>query len=463
MIPRLSLRYRMPLNLALVTLSSSLFVAGFVWWHDVRSIDDDADLAGRQFALLLANAVAKDLATGDTWGAYRTLGALFRHGSKNWLLPEYAIVVDDTGNTLVSTEPTRFPIARTTPLPSEGTEPSYRILRQPVAIGTTRLGTLLLAFPKARLWPRYLESVEQIGVATLLFLLLLVPLGWLLGQRISRPINLLMDCVSRLGEDLPGDRGASCPVDGRHGELGQLAQRIREVSAALAERRELERQIAISERQASLGRLAAGIAHEINNPLGGMLNAIAIHKRHGEDPQVTRDTLDLIERGLQQIQGIVSALLVEVRTEQRPLSADDLTDIERLVSARLREKQIELRLRSPAHWTARVPAGPVRQVILNLLLNAIQASPPGQMVELQLTLSDTLTITVTNPGETIPPERQAQIFEPLVGHSPGGHGLGLWITQQIVHQLGGDIRVESADGHTRFRVTLPKEMEHAED
>lgn len=463
MIPRLSLRYRVPLNLALATLSSSLFVAGFVLWHDMRSIDDDADLAGRQFALLLANAVAKDLANGDTWGAYRTLGALFRQNTRNWLLPENALVVDDAGNTLVSTQPERFPIARTASLPHEGPDSSYRILRQPVALGTRRLGTLLLTFPKDHLWPRYLQSVEQIGLATVLFLALLVPLGWLLGQRISRPINRLMDCVSRLGEDLPGDLGTNCPVDGRHGELGQLAQRIREVSAALTERRELERQMSITERQASLGRLAAGIAHEVNNPLGGMLNAIAIHKRHGEDPQVTRDTLDLIERGLQQIQGIVSALLVEVRTEQRPLSASDLADIERLLSARLRERQLELIMEAPDRPEIQVPASPVRQVILNLLLNAIQASPQGERVELRLEFSETLTITVANRGETIPPERQAQIFEPLVGHSPGGHGLGLWITHQIVHQLGGGIRLESADGYTQFLVRLPMEMQDADD
>lgn len=462
MIPRLHLRYRVPLNLTLVALSSSLFVAGFVLWHDVRSVEGDAELAGRQFAQLLANAVAKDLVTGDTWAAYRTLGALFHRAEKNWLLPEYAIVVDGTGNTLVSTQPQRFPIARPAPVPPEGADSGYRILRQPVTLGATGLGTLLLAFSKDRLWPRYLDSIEQIGLATLLFLMLLLPLGWLLGQRLSRPINLLMDCISRLGEDLSPERGTHCRVDARHGELGQLAQRVREVSAALAERRELERQMAMTERQASLGRLAAGIAHEINNPLGGMLNAITIHKRHGEDPQVTRDTLDLIERGLQQIQGIVGALLVEVRTERRNLSSRDLADLQRLVAPRLREQQLELAVEIPDRQEIQVPASPVRQVILNLLLNAIQASPPGEVIELHLVLSQALTITVTNRGKTISPEQQARIFEPLVGESASGHGLGLWITHQIVHQLGGEIRVKSADGHTQFQVRLPMEVQDAD-
>jgi signal transduction histidine kinase len=99
-------------------------------------------------------------------------------------------------------------------------------------------------------------------------------------------------------------------------------------------------------------------------------------------------------------------------------------------------------------------------VLINLVLNAVQAAGPDGHVEAQVSVvGDALQIKVGNNGETIPPVLMEHLFEPFTGLKEGGHGLGLWITHQIVQQLHGTIEVDSSDGWTQFSVSLPKDGE----
>jgi two-component system NtrC family sensor kinase len=104
-------------------------------------------------------------------------------------------------------------------------------------------------------------------LATGLIMLVLLPLGWLLGRRLAGPLTEIEACVARWVER-KGRQAPDCPVEPRGNELGRLVTRIWAVSEELAEKDRLERQMFRSERQAAPGRLAAGMAHEINNPLG---------------------------------------------------------------------------------------------------------------------------------------------------------------------------------------------------
>ncbi len=107
-----------------------------------------------------------------------------------------------------------------------------------------------------------------------------------------------------------------------------------------------------------------------------------------------------------------------------------------------------------------LPSTSVRQVLINLLLNAVQASTPGGEVGVHIAFSGTtLTMSVVNGGQVLSDMQTAHLFEPFANEDERGRGLGLWVCYQIVHQLGGDIAVESAlhDGlaRTSFKVTLP--------
>jgi len=207
--------------------------------------------------------------------------------------------------------------------------------------------------------------------------------------------------------------------------------------------------------------LFAGIAHEINNPLGGMLNAISNYRRHGgADPHAVK-TLALIERGLVQIRDTVSALLVEAKLESRALTPDDLEDVRTLIAADAQSRHLRLEWDDRIVEALPLPSAQIRQILLNLLLNAVQASPKGQILSCKLTVVEQcLSLSVSNAGTAIPERRQQHLFEPYFGEGEV-HGLGLWVTYQLVQQLGGEIVVDSVPGHTRFNVSLPLEPPHA--
>lgn len=469
----LSLRLRVPIDVTIVVLVTAIGIAGSVLVHDYRHLRADAAGSAERLGQVLAKALAPDLKLDETWHAYQTLRSLYQGAEPSWLLPSFVLVLDQRGRTLVTSDPSRFPLAqeppaagglRATPAiwqPGQrhiGTEIVndewiYRLA--PVSAGELPLGTLVLAFPRQALWSRFYDSGLRVLITTGAILLLLLPLGWWVGWRIARPLIELERCVARLG-DQSGLPLGCCPTPGPYGELERLRARIQRVAEELREKHALERQMVRSERQAALGRLAAGIAHEINNPLGGMLTAIGMYKRHGQDEAVTRHTISLLERGLDQIRHIVSALLVEVKAESRELSPTDIDDIAELIAAQVREKQLRLTWENGLAEALPLPAGPVRQILLNLALNAVQASPRGEVLAVAVEVrGKTLSLVVTNAGAPIPEERMEHLFEPFAPSDSGGAGLGLWVTDQTVRQLGGEIRATSAPDQTRFEVVLP--------
>jgi signal transduction histidine kinase len=106
---------------------------------------------------------------------------------------------------------------------------------------------------------------------------------------------------------------------------------------------------------------------------------------------------------------------------------------------------------------SQLPATLLRQVLINLVLNALQAAGVAGQVGVRCVGSvQGLQIEVENSGAVISAELMKHLFEPFTGHNEEGHGLGLWVTHQIVEQLHGQIDVVSRDGLTRFSVTLPK-------
>jgi signal transduction histidine kinase len=135
------------------------------------------------------------------------------------------------------------------------------------------------------------------------------------------PRHKLQHCLGLVGRVPPAE--IQCPRASSAGEFGELAGTFKSMLEGPKEREFLVEQMVDSERLAGVGRLAAGIAHEMNNPIGGMLNALVTHKRHRDDPVVTRKTLDLIEQGLLQVRQTLRALLVEARPRDTALTPED--------------------------------------------------------------------------------------------------------------------------------------------
>jgi PAS domain S-box-containing protein len=237
------------------------------------------------------------------------------------------------------------------------------------------------------------------------------------------------------------------------------------------ERRRLEQVLFDSEKLAATGRLAASIAHEINNPLEAVQNALyLLQKELGADAN-NRQYLDIATRETQRMSRILRQMLGFYR-QQESMGETDLNalveEASGLVVKRLRERGVQIVSQlDPGLPRIRASADQLKQVLLNLLLNAADSMPKGGTItvatqagagaETEVLGRDAVQIQVRDTGEGIPDELITQIFEPFFSTKPGkGTGLGLWVSQGIVQSHGGTMRVRSRVGRgTTFMITLP--------
>jgi len=237
------------------------------------------------------------------------------------------------------------------------------------------------------------------------------------------------------------------------------------------ERRRLEQVLFDSEKLAATGRLAASIAHEINNPLEAVQNALyLLQKEFGED-SAKRPYLDIAARETQRMSRILRQMLGFYRQQEAMADTDLNALVEEaggLVVKRLRERGVQIANQlDPKLPRIRAAADQLKQVLLNLLLNAADSMPNGGTItvatqagagaETEVFGRDAVQIQVRDTGEGIPDDLLAQIFEPFFSTKPGkGTGLGLWVSQGIVQSHGGTMRVRSRVGRgTTFMITLP--------
>ena len=210
------------------------------------------------------------------------------------------------------------------------------------------------------------------------------------------------------------------------------------------------------------------MAHEINNPLGGLFNAIDTLKQHGDKPAVRRSTIDLVERGLKGIRDVVRAALMSYRIERdrRFLRPEDIEDLRLLISPESRRRGVFLEWRNGLVAEVAVPASTARQIILNLVLNACQISPRDSWISVGLSEVDhALVLAVEDQGPGMQPEAVAMLkgTEGLQAPIGQGAGLGLWMTNRLVRELAGTISIETgARNGTRVTVTVPMRREQME-
>jgi Na+/proline symporter/signal transduction histidine kinase len=227
----------------------------------------------------------------------------------------------------------------------------------------------------------------------------------------------------------------------------------------------LEAELAHSERLASIGRLAAGVAHEIGNPVTGIAS-LAQNLRHEEEPEVVRESIEEILNQTQRITAIVKTLMNFSRsggigTDIRHFAIREVADEAiRLVQLTHHGRQISCRNDCPESLSFEGDRQGLSQILVNLLTNACDASPAGG--EVQLTADeqgDLVVIEVIDRGEGIPQEHQAYIFEPFFTTKPPGEGtgLGLALAYKIIADLQGTISILSEPGEgTRVTIELPK-------
>lgn len=273
-----------------------------------------------------------------------------------------------------------------------------------------------------------------------------------LRQSVMQPLDSLALAASQLGagqfDTRLGDIG--------EGELQAVATAFDRMADELAER---ERKLVEAERMAVLGQLAAGIAHELNNPIGIIRGYLKMMDPTG-DIDTLKEELAILDEEASACQRIADDLLAYSQTPSLARTNIEMQALLRDTVDRMTDAQ-----QFPDHpltvsaekGFAYIDPARVRQVVINLLNNAAQLSPNGTTIELEGRVIDTgYEISVADRGPSVSIEKRERIFEPFYTERPGGSGLGLAVCQGIVRSHGGEISVVTRQGGgSRFMVQIP--------
>jgi PAS domain S-box-containing protein len=250
-------------------------------------------------------------------------------------------------------------------------------------------------------------------------------------------------------------------------ETGDLVQVV-EVWRDISDRRAAEARLSESHRLASLGLLASGFSHELNTPLGTVLTSVeGILRDARRDDAAPSDWTHVQECASVAREQVLRCRTITqhfLRMSRGQSAAVDIVDLHATLAAVTRLVEPTAR----AHGIAIVPPPAVdrlhvradevelQHVLINLLLNAVQASPRGSVVAIEVAAGDPMRIAVRDRGCGIAPDDQPRIFEPFVSLRPGGTGLGLFLSLDFARRWGGDITVTSQVGAgSVFEVAVP--------
>ncbi|MFN3281069.1 MAG: ATP-binding protein [Tabrizicola sp.] len=411
----------------------------------------------------LSVALGPSVLRQDVWEVYDILDrARSAYDGQRLLL---SIVADERGRILAATDPRRAPVGEAVAGFELGAVP-------PGAVRMTGEPVLRVAAPLLFQGRQIGQILTELDVTDLLaerrnvsmWLLfgnaaataLLAFGGWLAVARILRPVGTLVLAMD-------DSKGAPRPIaesDIPRGDpgLSRLISTYNRMTTAVESRAEAERRLAERERFVSLGRLSSSLAHEVNNPLGGLLNAVDTILTYADRPEVVRQSAELMQRGLSHLRDVTRAILDENRLDRvgQALRPADLEDLRLLFEPEVASRAQTLRWQVEAgpDELGSLPAAPVRQVVLNLLLNAGAAAGKGGEVALVVSAADDrLSFEVRDNG----PGLGRSDLDRLLGSGPlpPGGGVGLRLVHDLVVRLGGEIRHERRDDMTHVCVVLP--------
>lgn len=285
-----------------------------------------------------------------------------------------------------------------------------------------------------------------------------------LAITVGRPMIELQRTIARVRD---GDLDISLSFADRKDEIGDLGQSFNEMVRQLREsREEIQRlhrtQMSRAEHLATLGELAAGLAHEIRNPLAGISGVIEIIGRDLPEDAPSRGVLNDVKTEVQHIKRIVNDLLDTARPKPPQFQLTNLNATAELAVMLAQQQANPKNIHIEMTKAENLPlvfhdSGQVNQVLLNLLLNGIQAVDYGGAVRLDVSRQDgSARITVTDTGRGIAPENLSNIFLPFFTTKGNGTGLGLSLARRIIEDHGGKIEVTSRLGEgSQFSVLLP--------
>jgi len=248
----------------------------------------------------------------------------------------------------------------------------------------------------------------------------------------------------------------ACPILDSAGRLQQVVEVWRDIS----DRRAAEARLAESHRLASVGTLASGFSHEMNTPLATVLTCVEGILRETDSSWI-RESATIARDQLLRCRGITQHFLRLSRGQRGQGEVLDvaavIAAVARLIEPTAREHNVKVEVRPlPEGLHVRAEEADLQHTLINLVLNAVQASPSGATVTVEAEHGPQILIRILDRGCGISPENQKRIFEPFFSARQGGTGLGLFLSLNFVRRWGGDLRVQSEPGRgSTFEISLP--------
>lgn len=468
--PRIALHLRGRI-LVLLFLGVAVFGTVNAWVFRslmLRSLGDSLAAQGQALTELLAEESAPYLLRRDHLGLDRLLA------SYRSRYPEafYILIFDAQGGVATSTFAGKVPAFLSIPREPGShshfqTEDTYfQDFEAPILGGS--LGMARLGLSESAIRSRAAFGESAILGMVLLFFLAGVAGSFLIAQNVHRDALRLSSAVEtfRLERPIP-----DLPV-GRRDELGLVARAVQDMMGRLKqlqqEHMELLARFRDADRLSSVGLIASGLAHDINNPLSGLLASLERLARRPGDAEQVAAYLPPMTEAARHIQDVLQRLLQFVRHPRYTEASVDLAEVAEkarmLVGHRLPEG-VSLSLQVPPELppVAFDPAS-LLQILVNILINAMDAMEgrPGRITFQAAQDQGRVTATLLDQGAGMTPEALARAFDPLFTTKPPGQGtgLGLAIARQMMRDHGGDIRLASVlDEGTRVTLVFREEVE----
>jgi len=285
-----------------------------------------------------------------------------------------------------------------------------------------------------------------------------------LAVMVRRP---MLELQEKIAQVQMGDLNVRVSFSDRNDEIGDLGKDFNDMVAQLkASREEIQRlhqtQMSRAEHFATLGELAAGLAHEIRNPLAGIAGVLDIASRDLPDSSPARSVMEDAKQEAVQINRILTDLLDTARPKPPQFRVTDIVGTAEHAVMFARQQAVTKRINIEFEVKGSVPPvehdpGQINQVLLNLLLNAIQSMDKPGVIGVAVSRNDDMAvITVKDQGKGIAPEHLPNIFRPFFTTKGHGTGLGLSLARRTVESHGGTIQAQSEPGRgTIFTVEIP--------
>ncbi|KKX29354.1 HAMP domain-containing sensor histidine kinase [Rhizobium sp. LC145] len=430
----------------------------------------------------LSTALIPPVLRQDVWETFDVLdrtGSVFRS-----VAPLETVVTGRDGRVLAASDPRKVPVLSELP-------PEYASSRadggiqidwdahtgfgvRPLLYQQKTIGAIHASFDISHLIAERRQVLNTLLATNAALAAVFATAGYILARRMVEPITTL---AAHMRSGAAGTPRTIAPEEfpSRSGEFADLFHGFNDLVEAERQRTALTQRLAEEEKLASLGRLASSMAHEINNPLGGLLNSIDTLRRHGSNDAVRDTSLSLLERGLGGIRDVVRAALATYRPDRgtQSLRLSDLEDVRLLAGPAIASRNQTLDWSSiPTDVTITSLPGPtIRQALLNLVLNASAAAGDRGSVAVRTGFEDggsVLVVAVSDTGPGLGSAAAAVLTsqDPWSAAQAAG-GLGLWMVRRMVDDVGGRVNVRGGDGsRTMITLRLPlsnrgKDVDHA--